>query len=268
MARDGMLSGMELNGGSVTPDQIKTLALTNYGHFTSMLVEEFQVRGLSLHLQRLARDCQHLFNVDLDTDRVRDFIRHILDTSPKRTIIRATVYDPSLDLGTIGLSADPHVLVTSRPAANGPTPPLHLQATAYQRELPTVKHVGLFGALHRRRSAQRDGFDDALFLNSNGNISEIATSNVGFIRDGQIIWPRAEYLPGITMTLLHRALDEAVATEPLMLSDMPGMEAAFATNAATGIRPIVSVDDTRWPSEHKILTELHELYADIPREQV
>ena len=46
---------MELNGVPATLDQIKSLALTNYGHFTSMHVEDQRVRGLSLHMQRFAR---------------------------------------------------------------------------------------------------------------------------------------------------------------------------------------------------------------------
>jgi branched-subunit amino acid aminotransferase/4-amino-4-deoxychorismate lyase len=177
-----------------------------------------------------------------------------------------TIYDPALDLGSIGTDAHPHVLVTTRTAATTPPPPLRLQAASYQREMPAVKHIGLFGALQRRRAAQREGFDDVLFLNPDGTISEIATSNIGFVRDGQIIWPRSEYLAGITMTLIHQALDEPVTTEPLTLSDLPGMEAAFATNAATGIRPITSVDSAQWSSDHKALHELHEVYTDIPSE--
>ena len=54
---------MELNGTPATLEQIRSLALTNYGHFTSMLVEDHQVRGLSLHMQRLARDCRQLYGV-------------------------------------------------------------------------------------------------------------------------------------------------------------------------------------------------------------
>lgn len=258
---------MELDGSSATLEQVKALALTNYGHFTSMLVEDQQVRGLSLHMQRLARDCRQLFGTQLDTDRVLDYIRHALADRP-RVVVRVTVYDPALDLGTIGSDADPHVLVTTRPAAEGSAAPLRLQAAAYQRENPSVKHIGLFGALQSRRSAQREGFDDVLFLNPDGTISEVATSNVGFIRDGRIVWPRSEYLAGITMTLLHQALDEAVVTEPLTLSDLPHIQAAFATNAATGVRPVISVDGTEWPSEHDALRELRELYADIPSERL
>ncbi len=259
---------MELNGAPGTLDQIKALALTNYGHFTSMLVDGCRVRGLSLHMQRLARDCRQLFDVDLDTDRVRYYIRHVLVDNTQSTVVRVTVYDPALDLGTIGLDADPHILVTTRSAPQGTLSPLRLQAASYRREIPTVKHIGLFGALQLRRAAQREGFGDVLFLNPDGTISEIATSNIGFVWDGQIIWPRSECLAGITMTLLHRALDEPVVTKPLTLSDLAGMEAAFATNAATGIRPIASVDNTQWPDDHEVLRELSELYADIPSEPV
>jgi branched-subunit amino acid aminotransferase/4-amino-4-deoxychorismate lyase len=259
---------MELNGVPATLEQLKALALTNYGHFTSMLVEDGQVRGLSLHMQRLTRDCRKLFDVDLDTDRVRHYVRAGLAGEGSRTVVRVTVYDPKLDLGTIGSDADPRVLVTTRRAPAVAPSPLRLQAASYRREIPAVKHIGLFGALQRRRAAQREGFDDVLFMNPDGTISEIATSNIGFIRNGQVVWPRAEWLPGITMTLINQALDEPVSTEPLTLSDLSGMQAAFATNAATGIRPVVSVDSTEWPGDHEALQGLRELYVDIPAEPV
>ena len=80
-----------------------------------------------------------------------------------------------------------------------------------------MKHIGLFGALQRRRAAQREGFDDVLLLNPDGSISELATSNIGFVRDGRIVWPRSEYLQGTTMALIQQALDEPVVSESLTL---------------------------------------------------
>lgn len=259
---------MQLNGVPPTMEQVKALALTNYGHFTSMLTEDGRVRGLSLHMQRLARDCRLLFDVDLDIDRVRHYIRQALTDEAPRTVARVTVYDPALDLGTIGSDADPHVLVTTRAAGAGAPGPLRLQAASYRREMPAVKHIGLFGALRCRRTAQREGFDDVLFLNQDGTISEIATSNIGFVRDGNMVWPRSEWLTGITMTLLNQALDEPIRTEPVTLSDLPAMEFVFATNAATGIRPVASVDDQSWPIDHPLLKQLRDLHADIPAEQL
>jgi branched-subunit amino acid aminotransferase/4-amino-4-deoxychorismate lyase len=261
-------NGMELNGAPATVEQIRALALTNYGHFTSMLVENDRVRGLSLHVQRLSRDCDHLFGAELDTEHVRHYVRHALAGTRQPTVIRVTVYDPALDLGTIGNTATPHVLVTVRTAGSPSRDPLRLQAVSYSRDIPAIKHVGLFGTLQRRREAQRAGFDDALFLNPDGTISEIATSNIGFVRDGRVIWPRAEVLAGVTMRLVHQALDEPVTTEALTLSDLPDLDAAFATNAATGVRSVSSVDAIEWPTGNETVKELRELYADIPSELV
>ena len=71
------------------------------------------------------------------------------------------------------------------------------------------------------------------------------------------------------MTLLHQARDESILMEAITLSDLPGMDAVFATNAATGIRPVESVDSTHWESsKHPMLMELREQYADIPAEPI
>jgi branched-subunit amino acid aminotransferase/4-amino-4-deoxychorismate lyase len=257
---------MELNGAPAGPDQMRVLALTNYGHFTSMLVQDFGVRGLSLHLERLTRDCWQLFDVELDTDAVRHHVRHALAGNPGPVMVRVTVYDPALDLGTIGSDAEPSVLVTTRPAWHGVSAPLRLQAARYQREIPTVKHVSVFGALMHRRRAQRAGFDDVLFTSDDGVISEASTSNIGFVHQGRVVWPRAEWLPGVTMALIDQGLDRPAATESVNVSDLPDMEAAFVTNAGTGVRAVLSVDRTEWRTDHDILDKVRKLYAETPFE--
>ncbi|MCM3884964.1 aminotransferase class IV family protein [Frankia sp. R82] len=244
------------------------LALTNYGHFTSMLVKDFAVRGLSLHLDRLTRDCRRLFDVELDTDAVRHHVRHALAGNPEPVIVRVTVYDPALDLGTIGSDAEPSVLVTTRPARHGVSVPLRLQATRYRREIPTVKHVSVFGALMHRRRAQRAGFDDVLFTSDDGMIIEASTSNIGFVHQGRVVWPQAEWLPGITMALIDQGLDRLAATVPVSLSDLPDMEAAFVSNAGTGVRAVLSVDSTEWRTDHEVLDKVRKLYAETPGESL
>jgi len=170
----------ELDGAHASLDQLKALALTNYGHFTSMRVERQRVRGLSLHLERLVRDCQTLFKAELDPDRIRKLVRRVVVADP--VVVRVTVFDPSLELGNIGSAAEPHVLVTLRSAVDRPRPPLRVQAVRYERDLPDVKHVGLFGQLWHRRAAQLNGYDDALFTDPESYVSEGATWNIGFFR--------------------------------------------------------------------------------------
>lgn len=259
---------MNLNGSPVTAAQLKPLALTNYGHFTSMCVDNGQVRGLSLHMERLAHDCRHLFDVDLDTDLVRRYVRDAVQDSAPSVIARVTVYDPDLEIGNIGAEAKPQILVSTRAASTGVASPLRLQAVAYRREMPTVKHISLLGALKQRRDAQRGGYDDVLFLNPDGTISEIATSNIGFVQAGRIVWPRSEWLPGVTMTLINQALDEPIVLQPLTLADISVMDAVFATNAATGIRAVAAVDERSWSAQFAELSWLRELYLDIPAESL
>jgi branched-subunit amino acid aminotransferase/4-amino-4-deoxychorismate lyase len=79
---------------------------------------------------------------------------------------------------------------------------------SYQRDIPEVKHVGLFGSSHWRRIAQRNGFDDALFTDRDSIISEIATSNIGFVQGDRVVWPRADWLPGCLAAWRDDAADQ------------------------------------------------------------
>jgi branched-subunit amino acid aminotransferase/4-amino-4-deoxychorismate lyase len=256
---------MELDGVAVDADQMCALALTNYGHFTSMRVEGATVRGLSLHLDRLRADCRAVFDTELDTDRVRRLVRDAVAHATEPVVVRVTVFDPDLDFGHPGGATRPQILVTSRPSGTAADSPLTLRSVNYRRELPTVKHVGLFPALYHRRLAQLDAFDDVLFTDPDDGVSEIATSNIGIIRGDKVIWPSAPCLPGVTMRLIDRARGER-HTAGLSLADLAEAEAVFATNAAVGIRPVGRIDDMRWsPELHPTLRAIREQYtATIP----
>jgi branched-subunit amino acid aminotransferase/4-amino-4-deoxychorismate lyase len=255
----------ELDGAPVTPEALQALGLINYGHFTSMRVDGGRVRGLSLHLDRLVGDCRELFDADLDRDRVRGHVRHAVAGRPGPLVVRVTVFDPDLDLGRPGAAAEPHVLVTTRPAGAWPPPPMRVQTVVHRRDLPPVKHVGLFGALRCRRSAQLNGYDDALFVDPSSFVSEGVTWNIGFCDGDRVIWPDADVLPGVTMRLIAR-VHERTVTEPVNLRDVPDLQAAFATNTAMGVRPITAIDGVRLPAEHRIFDTLRERYEEIPPE--
>ncbi|WP_258081259.1 aminotransferase class IV family protein [Nocardia nova] len=259
---------MELNGVPVTVEDLAPLALVGLGHFTSMRVEGGAVRGLELHLDRLVRDSLTVFDAELDPDRVRAYVRHAIRDADGPVVVRVTIYDPALELSKPGVTADPHVLVSMRHAPAALSGPLRLQSVVYSRDLPRVKHIGLFGALAQRAAAQRQGFDDVVFAAGDGSISEIATSNIGFItRQGNLVWPRAEVLPGTTMRLVNQVLDEDVVTERVTLSQLGDYAGVVATNAATGVRAVSCIDDVQWP-EHEAVSILRKAYESIPPQQL
>ncbi|MGW2257554.1 aminotransferase class IV family protein [Streptomyces sp. NPDC001780] len=256
----------ELNGRPVDMAELSALALTNYGHFTTLRVEDGRVRGLALHLDRLDRDCRALFGAELDPDRVRALLRRLAPADGTATM-RVTVFDPALDIGRPDRAGDPRILVTRRPASSGPLPPLRVRSVRYEREAPEIKSVGLFGALRQRRAARQAGFDDALFVGADGLVSEGATWNIGFLdgegdSDGTVVWPRAPCLPGVTMRLLMAAHEHRVA--PVAAADVGSSRAAFATNAAIGVRAVTAVDRTEFPAHHPAVDLLRETYAALP----
>lgn len=244
------------------------LALTNYGHFTSMLVDNLRVRGLSLHIERLVRDSRLVFGTEIDPDKVRYLVRHALADVNRPIVVRVTVFDPSLELGHPGADAEPHILVTTRSAPSGPLPPMRLQSAVYCRDLPEVKHVALFGALRHRRMAQLNGYDDAVFTDHHSNVSEAATTNVGFFDGERIVWPKAEILTGITLALLDRVHDGPSVTAPVNLAQLREMETAFATNAVIGVRAIGAIDGTSWEGDHPLIETLRRAHLDVPPESI
>ncbi|OBF67521.1 aminotransferase [Mycobacterium sp. 852002-51759_SCH5129042] len=261
---------LELNGQPATVEDLAPLALVGLAHFTSMRVEQGgAVRGLEMHLDRLTRDSRSVFDAELDPDRVRAYIRRAIGDTPQPTVVRVTIYDPAIELSKPGAPADPHVLVSMRHAPGHLSPPpLRLQSVVYSRDLPRVKHTGLFGALHQRAIAQRNGYDDVVFVAGDGSISEIATSNIGFITaDGQVKWPHAEVLVGTTMRLLNQVRDEEVVTQRVTLDQLCNVAGAFATNAATGVRAVASIDDAHWP-EHELVSILREQFESIPPQRI
>ena len=256
----------ELNGEPATAADLQALALTNYGHYTAMRVDHGAVRGLSHHLERLVRDCRTVFGADLDRDMVYDYVARAVAAGGAGSFnLRVTVYDPNLDMAHPGDSAKPQVLVTKRPTATLPAPPLRAGVATYVRDLPEAKHIGLFGAIAHRRAVQLRGFDDVLFCDEAAQLSEGATWNVAFYDGANVVWPAAPVLPGVTMTLLQQVHEDTVV-RPVALDELGHMEAAFATNVTVGVRALSAIESVQFPTDHPILDVLREEFAEIPPE--
>ena len=256
-----------LNGEPVTTEQLQALADTNYGHYTSLRAAGASARGFSHHLHRLSTDCQRVFGVNLDIARVREYVADHARGMRGEYGIRVTIFDPQLKLGRPADDSAPRVLVDIRPAPPLPLPPLKVQARPYSRDLPEVKHIGLFGALTERRAAQLAGYDDALFVAADELVSEGTTWNVGFFDGSDVVWPDADILPGVTMALL-RQVHEAAAIRPVKFNELSDLEVAFATNVTVGVRPIAQINDINYPTDHPILATLKEEFEEIPLEPI
>ena len=89
-------------------------------------------------------------------------------------------------------------------------------------------------------------------LNLRGEVTEAATSNVGFVRDGTVITPGLEsgILEGITRGLLLEKIAGAAGariSEAVVLPrDLPSMSECFLLSTTRDLTPVGTIDDLQF----------------------
>ncbi|HLN15221.1 MAG TPA: branched-chain amino acid transaminase [Acidimicrobiales bacterium] len=117
--------------------------------------------------------------------------------------------------------------------------------------VPTAaKSVGMYvNSSLAKVEALKGGYDEAILLAPDGNVSECTGENVFIVRDGQLITPPtsdAGALDGITQqTVESIAADMGVevAHEQIIRTDLYLADEAFLTGTAAEVVPIRAVDD-------------------------
>jgi branched-subunit amino acid aminotransferase/4-amino-4-deoxychorismate lyase len=258
---------IEVNGAPATVADLRLLVQTNYGHFSAMQVANRCVRGLDLHLDRIEHATRELFGSAIDRERVRACLRHAVGARSTPLSLRVNIFSRALNRDRMADMAAPDVLVMTGPPSRAPAAPLRLKSFRYARDLPQVKHVGTFPLFHYRRLAQQAGFDDALFVDGAGLVSEGSIWNIGFSDGVGIVWPDAPRLEGISMQLLQAGLERNGVPSTLRriaLRDIGAMRSAFFTNSGTAVRMVCCIDDIELPVDYDLQARLVTAYESNP----
>jgi branched-chain amino acid aminotransferase len=97
--------------------------------------------------------------------------------------------------------------------------------------------------------AIKAGYDEAILLGPDGNVSECTGENIFVVRKGRLLTPPSSdsgALEGITqqsVETIARDLGYAVVYEPIIRTDLYTADEAFLTGTAAEVVPIRSVDD-------------------------
>ena len=228
---------IEVNGREADQAAVSLLDHEGWGHFTAMQVREGRTRGLDLHLSRLEAAHHEIYGRALGEAEVRARIRHALGGR-----LDASVRVYGYWAGLIVTVREPHDM---------PRRPHSMTAMQFQRPLARLKHVGSWGQGRFREIALAAGFDEGLLVDETSMISEGTITNVGFWRDGVVIWPDAPKLAGITMLLLRRQLAVAgigQAEEPVRVHDLAAYGGMIMCNSQ-GWAPVSRVDDLMIPQD-------------------
>jgi branched-subunit amino acid aminotransferase/4-amino-4-deoxychorismate lyase len=249
-------SHVEVDGEAVRAEGAsRPPTLAAHGHYTVMQVRGVGVRGLTEHLDRLDAANRELYGAPLGGELLRARIRHALAGAAAADATVRVVVAQEPGGGAVRI-----IVVVSAPAEPSASP-LRLLPAPYTRPFAHIKHLGTFGQLQYNRVARDRGFDEALLTCPDGTITEGATTNVGFLSGGTLVWPQAPMLHGVTMALLESRTDST--REPVRLADLGRFDAALATNSR-GVAPVSVIGGHRFPGSTQLVAELIRCYQSIP----
>jgi branched-chain amino acid aminotransferase len=131
---------------------------------------------------------------------------------------------------------------------------VHISVSRWTKFHPTMmpttaKACGQYiNSILALREAMSEGFDEALLLDLNGNLSEGAGENLFLVKDGVVLTndERHSILMGITreaVIAITRDLGIPVEIRELRLEELSSADEAFFTGTAAEVTPIRAVDD-------------------------
>jgi branched-subunit amino acid aminotransferase/4-amino-4-deoxychorismate lyase len=257
-----------IDGYPATPEDLAHQALVNYGAYTSFRVEQGAARGLDLHLSRLNQAAVELFGESPGETAFRRLIA-LAVAGHDACWLRVSLFSPEIGHRNPSCGGRPKVTTVVSP----PPPPLassvRVTAVSYEREAPHLKHLATFGLIRARRAARGAGFDDALFVDRQGRVSEGTLWNIGFVQGDRIVWPQAPMLRGVTQAVIQRGLAEAglaSETRPVSISEIGAFDVAFLCNSATPVCPITAIDGVAFAKDPALLARIEAAWsAQLPQ---
>ena len=229
------------------------------------LFETLRARGgrpteLAEHVARLRRSADGL-DIPLDAaldQQLADGIAALLaadgldgpdgDASIRITVSRGVI----VARGLLPLEhPSPTVVIQAWPVTPAPRDHLerglHLVVSAVRRDpenpLAALKTTSRADYVYARLEARRAGADDALFLTTDGHLSEATSANIFLVRGTELVTPAlaCAILPGTTRTWLlgwAAAAGLAASETWLTTADLAGADEAFLCSSVAGVLPV------------------------------
>ncbi|MCS7254674.1 MAG: aminotransferase class IV [Armatimonadetes bacterium] len=123
-----------------------------------------------------------------------------------------------------------------------------------QKDFPLwqVKSSSYFANVIARRWAAKNGFDEAIWVNSDGNLTEGTSTNLFVICDDEILTspPEEGLLSGIGRQVVIELAEKfgmKISQRPIPTSLIENIDEAFLTNSLIGVAPLIKLGDRQLP---------------------
>ncbi len=253
-----------LNGELVPEDEAKISVfdhglLYGDGVFEGIRAYDGYVFKLDEHLDRLYRSAKAIkLEIPFGPEEMKEKILETLRANElKEAYIRPIVTRGKGSLGLdIDSCAEPSVIIITKEweSLYGPElyeEGLHLLTTTIRNQPkeglpPTVKHLNYLTNVLAVTQANTWGADEALMLDTNGNVSEGGADNVFVYRRGAVYTPPViNNLPGITRSAVIDILEKLgyeVKEKHLGLAEVLTADEVFLSGTAAEVAPVAEID--------------------------
>ncbi len=120
-----------------------------------------------------------------------------------------------------------------------------------------------------KHDASRRGFDDALMLDLNSNITETTSSNIFFIKNKKIYTPKIRnFLNGITRQTVISLIKKNKINfleKDIKINELKSFESAFITGTACEITPISKINKKKLNSKNIFILKLMNEFDKITK---
>ena len=269
-----------LDGRLIDPSQPVAPLNTHALHYGSAVFEGIRsyatadgaaVFRLPEHMERMRRGAAMIgmdFDVELGTRAVLETLRA---NGHRDAYIRPLAW---FGVGSFGLDVEghpPHLMVaTSSTNVHLTGGRARVSVSRWRRNpsssLPPLKLCGAYvNSILAKREAKSRGFDEALFVDADGNVVECTGANVFMVRNGHVTAvEHGDALPGVTRdTLLQLSGAES---RTLSLAELLEADEVFACGTAAEVAPMAEIDGHGFGA-NPVTRELQELYARVVRGQ-
>ncbi len=232
------------------------------GVFETMYWDGKEIENLDFHFDRLFKGLM-ILQFDLSDGFTREFLSEEIKKLCKsnsafdRARVRLNIFRED-GLVLLPVNNKPVFIIESAVYPEENLTPLRL--TIYKGEM---KSTGVLSNLKTNnyllntlaiQFAKENGFDDAIILNSRGNICETSSSNLFMVQKGVLFTPalsqgcvagtkRRELLE--ILPALGFQVEETIITKDMIFE----MEEIFLTNAIRPIRPVICIENTYYSRE-------------------
>lgn len=224
------------------------------GVFETIRVKEIKGILLEEHLERLNVSLKTL-NIDtvIIREQVEDYIKR---QGLSDGVLKICVSEKNINYSTRAYN------YTSEMYQNGykvMVSPILRNATS---PLTYIKSLNYAENCLAKQSAQKHHYDEALFINTKGFISEGSASNIFFVSGDKIDTPSIScgLLPGIMRRLI--CVNEGVIEKEISINQIEKYDGCFLTNSIMGIMKVTSIGDVVFKQE-EVIARLQKKYKEF-----